>query len=399
MINENIEKFISALADSLEKQNFVKMTLGNYKGADEHLQKILIRLVEVKKGERMFFLYRYDMRDTAKNFEFAEGVKKVSEVLGKEFFNAHLFTTENDFQLEIGKKNKSRLNIGKPTFKQKPSVAHNREKETLVAQDAFFLQALGVTTDKGEIKEKMHDKWKQIKQFISILSNLVENSNLKDKDSLKIVDMGSGKGYLTFATYDYFANVKKINVEVIGVDRKTELIGLCNDIAKSCEFNSLKFINGAIEEFKLEEVDILIALHACNTATDEAIFAGISANAELIVCAPCCHQQIRPQMKPPELLKNILKHGVMIEREAELITDGIRGILLEKSGYTTKMLEFVPTEHTPKNNMLIGTKHEKKVAAENYSQQLAALKEFYGIKEHRLEKLLENPIKKSTDSM
>jgi SAM-dependent methyltransferase len=388
MSTENIEKFITELARSLHENTFVKMTLGNYKGADQHLQKILVRPVETKKGVRLFFLFRYDMRDTAKNFDFNESLKKVRQMLGTEFFAGHLFTTVNDFQLDIGKKGKSRLNAAKPTFKQKISTAHNREKKVLVNPNSFYLQALGITTDKGEIREKQQDKWKQINKFIETVAKLFENSTLKDRNKIKIVDMGSGKGYLTFALYDYFNNVKQIKPEVIGVDLKSELIGLCNDIAKSAEFSDLHFVHGSINDFNLTEVDILIALHACNTATDEAIFQGIKAEAKLIICSPCCHQEIRPQMKPPKLLKDIFKHGVMLEREAEIITDGLRALLLERSGYSSKIFEFISTEHTPKNNMLVGTRHEKEIDIARFNREIAEIKEFYGIEDQRLESLL-----------
>lgn len=388
MAIENVEKFIAELAKSLHEETFVKLTLGNYKGADEHLQKILVRLVDTKKGTRLFFLYRYDMRDTAKNYDFAEGVGKLKQILGNEFFSGHLFTTNNDFQLEIGKKGKSRLNIAKPTFKAKPTLEHNREKQAQINSNSFYLRALGITTDKGEIRDKQHDKWKQINKFIETLGKLFENSLLKDKKKLKIVDMGAGKGYLTFAAYDYFKNTLGIDVEMTGVDTKKELVGLCNDIAKASDFEGLKFVHGWIGDYDLPETDILIALHACNTATDDAIFKGIKADADLIVCSPCCHQEIRPQIKAPSLLKDILKHGVIMEREAETLTDGIRALLLEKSGYTTKIFEFIPTEHTPKNNLIVGTKNEKPIDAVKFDAQIKAVKDFYGIESQRLEFLL-----------
>ncbi len=385
---ENIEKFISEFAKSLHEENFVKMTLGNYRGNDAHLQKLLVRLVETKRGKRLFFLYRHDTRDTAKNYEFNEGLKIVRNLLGNDFFSGHLFTTENDFQLDIGKKGKSRLNVAKPTFKAMPTLEHDREKQIQIDPNSFYLKALGITTDSGEIRAKQQDKWKQINKFVEILGGLFDKSALADKKQLQIVDMGSGKGYLTFATYDYFKNVREIDVKVIGVDTKEQLVGLGNDVAKVSEFNDLQFVHGFIGDYKLEDVDILIALHACNTATDDAIFQGIKAEARLIVAAPCCHQEIRPQIKPPEMFRGILRHGVMLEREAETLTDGIRSLLLEKSGYSTKLFEFISTEHTPKNNMIVGTRHEKNVEAEKINEQIQSIKNFYGIKEQRLENLL-----------
>lgn len=387
-MTENIEKFVAAFAAALDEKTFVKMTLGNYRGTDAHLQKLLIRLVETKKGTRLFFLYRQDTRDTAKNFDYAEGVSKVQEFLGANFFSGHLFTLHNDYQLDIGKKGKSRLNIAKPTFKDVPEVSHNREKPTLVNQNSFYLKALGITTDKGEIRDKQQDKWRQINKFVETLGSLIDKSPLAERESLNIVDMGAGKGYLTFAAYDYFVNTRQINAKIIGVDTKSELVGLCNDIAKASEFENLRFVHGWIGDYELGATDVLIALHACNTATDDAIFKGIKANVELIVVAPCCHQEIRPQMKAPEFLSGIFRHGIMLEREAETVTDGLRSLLLEKNGYATRIFEFISTEHTPKNNLIVGTKHSKIVDETRLGEQIKAIKEFYGISKHRLESLL-----------
>ena len=385
----NVEKFIAEFVRSLKEETFVKMSLGNYKGADEHLQKLMLRLIETQKGKRLFFLYRYHTRDTAKNHDYQESVKILQKLLGSEFFSGHLFTTENDFHLDIGRKGKSRLNVAKPTFKAKPALDHDREKKRFVNAESFYLRALGITTDGGEIRDKQQDKWKQINKFVETLASLFDKSNLKDCTELTIVDMGSGKGYLTFATYDFFKNIRGIDVKVTGVDTKSQLIGLCNDIAKAAEFENLKFIDGWIGDFEVGNVDILIALHACNTATDDAIFKGIKAEADLIVVAPCCHQELRPQIEPPAMFKNILKHGIMLEREAESITDGLRALLLEKSGYQTKLFEFISTEHTPKNNMIVGTKQTKKPDAAKFDDEVKAIKDFYGIKEQRLEKLIE----------
>src|SRR5215213_4628154 len=141
---ENVEKLVSEFARSLQEETFVKMSLGNYKGADEHLQKLLLRLIETRKGKRLFFLYRYDTRDTAKNHDYEEAVKIIRATLSKDFFSGHLFTTENDFQLDVGRKGKSRLNIAKPTFKAKPALEHDRPKKRFVNADSFYLRALGI---------------------------------------------------------------------------------------------------------------------------------------------------------------------------------------------------------------------------------------------------------------
>ncbi|MBA3335089.1 MAG: SAM-dependent methyltransferase [Acidobacteria bacterium] len=388
MMTENIEKFIDELTKSLSDETFVKMTLGNYRGTDAHLQKLLIRLLETKKGTRLFFLYRQETRDTAKNFDFAEGLKIIKESLGTNFFSGHLFTLKNDFQLDIGKKGKSHLNVGKPTFKSKPDLSHNRAKKALVDQNSFYLKALGITTEAGEIRDKQQDKWRQINKFVETLGSLIDKSVLANYQKLKIVDMGSGKGYLTFAAFDFFKITRGIDVSMTGIDAREELVDLCRDIAKACDFENLEFERGLISNYELSDVNILIALHACNTATDDAIFRGIRAEADLIVVAPCCHQELRPQIKAPEFLGGILRHGVILEREAETLTDGLRALLLERSGYSTKIFEFISTEHTPKNNMIVGTRTAKKADSEKVDAQITLIKEFYGIKEQRLENLL-----------
>ncbi|MBV9958875.1 MAG: methyltransferase, partial [Acidobacteria bacterium] len=196
------------------------------------------------------------------------------------------------------------------------------------------------------------------------------------------------KGYLTFATYDYFNHVRGIRARVTGVDAREELVSLCNDIARAAEFDGLEFRQGFIRETEVAEVDILIALHACNTATDEAMFKGIAAGAAIIICAPCCHQELRPQMVAPQVLRGVLRHGIMLEREAELATDGLRALLLEQHGYATKVFEFISTEHTQKNTMIVGVRREQTDDVEALARQVQELKNFYGIKEQHLETLL-----------
>jgi SAM-dependent methyltransferase len=352
------------------------------------LQKLLVRLIETKKGLRLFFLYRYEMRDTAKNYDFDRGVAIIREIIGTDFFSGHLFTTQNDYQLEIGKKGKSRLNKGKPTFRSKPVLNHDREKLRHIDQGAFYLKALGITTDHGEIRDKQQDKWKQINKFVEIVGNLLDKPPLNNLKNISILDMGSGKGYLTFAAYDYIKNIRGLNVAVTGVDVKKELVGLCNEIAAASGFDDLQFVPGSIDAYQADEVDILVALHACNTATDDAIFKGIKANADAIIVAPCCHHELRPQLRSPAMLKDVLKHAVMLERVAETITDGIRSLLLERSGYSTRLFEFVATEHTPKNNMLIAIRQGPRPDTKRFDAQIDQIKDFYGVRHHHLEQLL-----------
>jgi len=245
-MSENADKFLENLVESLAKQTFVKLTLGNYKGPDEHLQKMLVRLVSTKKGTRLYFLYRGDTRDTAKNFDFETGLALIGEALDNGFHSGHLFTTEHDYQLEIGKKGKSRLNVAKPTFTASPASAHDRDKKEQVDANSFYLKTLGITDDNGRVRDREQHKWRQINKFVEVLASLVDKSELRDRKKLKIVDMGSGKGYLTFAAYDYFKNTRNVDVQITGVDTKRELVDLGNGVRAASGFDGMKFVVGSI---------------------------------------------------------------------------------------------------------------------------------------------------------
>ena len=216
--------------------------------------------------------------------------------------------------------------------------------------------------------------------------------NVTQREILNVVDMGSGKGYLTFALYDYLTNVLNVKTKITGVEFRKDLVILCNSISKKSSFTNLFFEEGTIENYTTTTtIDVLIALHACDTATDDAIAKGIKANANLIVVAPCCHKQIRKQItlnKKQNDVSFITQYGIFLERQAEMVTDAIRALVLEYFGYKTKVFEFITDAHTPKNIMIVGEK------ISNHKNEDALLKiknakEFFGIKEHYLEKLVE----------
>ncbi len=380
-MNDAPEKFIAALRDAIAKGTFVKLSLGNYKGAEPHLQKVLVRLIETKKGTRLFVQSKYTQRDIVKNYPVDQGIEHIAVSLKTGFRNGHLFTSENDLQLDIGKRS-SRLNIGRPTFTKTDDEPHDRSKHYLVDQNAYYLKALGITTDSGQVRASSRDKWKQINKFVEVLDGLIERSGLKGKGEISAVDMGCGKGYLTFVLYDHLVNNRGIAASVTGIDRRADLMETCDSVAKACDFDGLNFRVGEIAGAEIGHPDILIALHACDTATDDALAQGVAAEASIIVSAPCCHQQVRKQLRPPAELAEILKHPVLLERTAETLTDGLRSMLLESRGYATKLFEFVATEHTPKNNMIVAVKVQE--PASEMAKVARDLMNRYGIEEQHL---------------
>jgi hypothetical protein len=234
----------------------------------------------------------------------------------------------------------------------------------------------------------MSRKWKQINKFIEVLSRAINQTGLHERGEVHIADFGSGKAYLTFAVHDYFADQLNVKTQVTGVELRQGLVDLCNKTATNLSLDGIKFEQGDVQHFKAQGINIMIALHACDVATDYALHMGIRTGAEIIMCSPCCHKQIRPQLKSPTLLAPLLQHGIHLGQEAEMLTDGLRALLLEAHGYDTQVFEFISLEHTSKNKMILAQKRKKPRDNTDILKQIDAIKTFYGIEEHCLETLL-----------
>jgi SAM-dependent methyltransferase len=264
-------------------------------------------------------------------------------------------------------------------------VKHDRVKKRLIdPKQSLWLHALGVTTADGKVAKGMEAKFRQINKFVEILEHLLDDAGLDEKDNLILVDMGSGKGYLTFAAYEFLGRAGFDRANVRGIEARPELVELCNRGAAESRFDGLRFEAGTIESMPLDRVDVLVALHACDTATDDAIVKGIQAGASLILVAPCCHKELRPQLRPPPVLAGALKHGILRERQAEFVTDVLRAALLEWAGYDTKVFEFIATEHTAKNLMIAAVKRKRQKDREELARRVRELAAFYGIQTQRL---------------
>ncbi len=366
--------FATQLEESLNDETFVKLSMGNYKGGEEGLKQLYVKPVIIKNKKMLSFNFRYQTRDIFKNYFREEGTSLIENFLAEGFNVATLFTTNEEHILERNAKGIFRLRTKALAQKKEVQLNHNKDKKRLIlAKDNVYLQELGLTSADGVVFKNAQDKYKQINQYIEILSSLIKD--LPDGTINNVVDMGSGKGYLTFALYDYLLNHQwqshplGTKTNVVGVEFRKDMVDLCNAIAQKANFDQLSFMEGTIDSYENDNINLLIALHACDTATDDAIYKGIKANAELIVVAPCCHKQIRREIekgKAQNDLNFLTKHGIFLERQAEMVTDGLRALILEYFGYKTKVFEFVSDVHTPKNVLVVGIKSKKlKVKSEN----------------------------------
>ena len=234
----------------------------------------------------------------------------------------------------------------------------------------------------------MARKWKQINKFVEIIDAALAASPLAARQRINVLDFGSGKGYLTFALHEHLRGTLGRDAQVVGVELRAELVRLCNDVAARLGLPGLRFEQGDVAGREVRDIDLMIALHACDTATDHAIHKGIRGGAAIICCAPCCHKQLRPQLLQPHPLRPLLRHGVHLGQQAEMLTDALRALLLDACGYDTQVFEFVSLEHTAKNKMLLAVKRAAPREAAPLLAQLSELKDFYGIREQCLETLL-----------
>lgn len=381
----DLASFFNQLEQSFKAGTFVKVTLSKPAYKSDGLLNVYIREVTIKGEQQFSFTYRNRTNDQVKNYPLKAAQLEMNKLLSGKFRIANLFTLNEDVTVQISKKGKIAYRTQAPSFKHKPSLDHDKEKEKR-AIAGKWLQLLGICDVDGKVIPKMADKYRQINKYLEVIEGLLKNTKLPSK--VKVVDMGSGKGYLTFALYDYLVNRTKLDVDITGIELRKELVDFCNQTAKDCGFDHLNFQQQSIQEFENKKVDILIALHACDTATDDAISKGLAANAKLIITAPCCHKQIRQQVKGKEQESPILKYGIFKDRQFEMVTDTLRALIMEQHQYQTNIFEFISNEHTRKNVMLVGVKSNKQPDIENIQSKVEAIKQTFGIDQHYLEAVI-----------
>ncbi|MEP6873305.1 MAG: SAM-dependent methyltransferase [Burkholderiales bacterium] len=375
---------------ALAEQPFAKLVLSKPRAAASDLTRVTVRPVTLKGAAQLSFVYTHATRDITKNLAPAVAQIALHGLLADAFDNAHLFTEHEEVQLLTSKKGRQTLLRHKAVHQAETRPAHDREKHRYIDLNQPFLTALGVTNEQHQLVPAMARKWKQINKFVEVLDHALNETALKHAASIDVIDFGSGKGYLTFATHDHLRHTLGLPARVAGVELREDMVALCNGAARRLGLDGLRFEQGDVRTVVPPKIDIMIALHACDTATDHAIHTGLRAGASIIMCSPCCHKELRPQLLQPHPLRPILKHGVHLGQQAEMLTDGLRAMLLEACGYDTQVFEFVALEHTNKNKMILAVKRESASAGDAAVvwRQIDELKAFYGVRDQCLETLL-----------
>jgi len=350
-MNDFDPKLTKLLHGLFQDNSLILAVLSNAKLKSEDLpQKMTIKPVIIRHQKHFQVSLQYREKIIHQNYTSEQCYEYLIHQIHN-FKQTHLFTDQFDVQLLVSKKGKITL-LTKPPSKIKTGQIHNRKKNYLLEEGSPipFLVELGIFSPSGKVIDKKRDKFRQINRFLELIDDVL--SQLKPRKNWHIVDFGCGKAYLTFALYHFLKYQKGLEIDMLGLDLKRDVIEQCQALAAKLGYDSLKFKVGDINEHKPEsKVDIMLSLHACNTATDAALEQAIRWQADAILSVPCCQHELYHQISN-HFLDPLLKHGILKERFAALATDAARGQLLEIMGYRTQILEFIDLEHTPKNLMI-----------------------------------------------
>jgi len=394
-------------------QPWTRLVLAKPRPAAAGAQKVALRPLLLRGRPCWSFVYSHATRDETHNLDPAQGLQKVAELLQGSFGHAHLFTPEAQHHLVIGKRGKGHLTLHRlatlepsaalPSAATAPAPAsaltsvlspesHDRQKHYSLSLDRPFLVALGVTTAQHQLVPAMARKWKQINKFIEVFEHALDSSTLAQAQQLKVVDFGAGKAYLSFALHDWLRHRRGVQAEVEGVELRSDLVAQGRQIVQALGLQGMRLSEGDVRRHGTPRMDVMIALHACDVATDHAIHLGLQAGAQIIMCSPCCHKELRPQLLSPHPLRSVFQHGIHAEQQAEMVTDSLRALLLEAQGYETRVFEFVQLEHTRKNKMILAIKRPQPptaLAQQGVMQQVQELKAFFGVQAQCLDRLLQ----------
>ena len=353
-----MEEIIQFLAGILNRE-FIRAVFSNPRVKD-NVVKAKLRPME-QKGELLSQLESFTKTQAFhKNLTVEETKDELMKLL-EEFRQVQVETVSEDITVLISKKGKATIKRKRKKVQAKAAdLSHNRKKKYILEEGIAvpFLQDLGVMTQDGKIVRAKSDKFRQINRFLEFIEDILPE--LDKGRELTILDFGCGKSYLTFAMYYYLHELKEYDIRIIGLDLKKEVIRHCNELSEKYGYEKLRFLEGDIADYTgVNKVDMVVTLHACDTATDYALAKAVGWDAKVILSVPCCQHELNRQIRN-EILEPVLRYGLLKERMAALITDGLRAQYLEREGYEAQILEFIDMEHTPKNILVRAVKGNQK---------------------------------------
>lgn len=384
---KNLVSIEQILEEIFSTSCLIRAILSSPRHSTQSCTRITCRPLRMKN--ELVYQITYHEKDKVfhKNFSPHEAKGVILANMQEHFKQGLLSTSSTDFHLLVNKKNHMTI-LRKPPTQRAASLLHNRSKRYLLpeGEPIPFLVELGVMTREGKIIAKKNDKFKQINRFLEMVDDILPH--LSTEHPLQIIDFGCGKAYLTFALYHYLHLVKKYPLTLTGLDLKESVIVECQEIAKRLSYEHLSFSVGDIHHYQpARKVDMVITLHACDTATDAALATAVNWGADVILSVPCCQHELYHQVANGPL-QPLLSHGILKERFAALATDAARALLLEIDGYQTQVLEFIDLEHTPKNLLIRAIRRSSNPKKDELIKQYQEFKETLSITPS-LEKLLE----------
>lgn len=346
-----------------------------YKKEKDPLVKVIVAPFESNEEIKYQFTYHFDNRVGHSNLNNKDSIDEVIALITNIFRQVLVNTSDKEYHILSNKNGKIAIrerNVA--PINKDIKLSHNREKQYIIKDNTVvpFLVELGVMNLQGKVLNEKYDKFKQINRFVEFVQDIVEEFD--PKETVNIIDFGCGKSYLTFAIHYYLTEVLDYKVNIIGLDLKKDVINKCNQIVSKYRMKGIRFQVGDIKDFKQTKVDMVVTLHACDTATDYALYNAIEWGAKVILSVPCCQHELNYQIKT-EKLKALTDYGIVKERIAALMTDVTRAKLLELNGYKTQLLEFIDMEHTPKNILIRAVKRDKNINYKKQKEMLDNLKE------------------------
>lgn len=361
----------------VEEKSLIKMVLSSQRKKSLPYSKVIIRPILLK--EEFFYQveFHYSNKVLHENIKPEDFVAQCSGFMLTDFKQMNIFAVSENIQILAANPADPKIIRSKPS-KVQVDLDHDKKKQYILPDGVpcNFLIRLGVSDEKGKVFQKHYSKFRQINRYLEIVDDSFESLDTSKK--LRVVDFGCGKSYLTFALYHYLHEIKGLEVEIIGLDLKEDVIQFCNKVAKELHFDDLKFIMGDIADFTSDAADMVVSLHACDTATDYALINAVKWQSQIILSVPCCQHELFDQIKEP-MHQSLFKHGLLKDRFTEILTDGIRGLKLEAAGYEVSMIEFTSLEHTSKNIMIKAIKGTSPRKSQEASDSYEALKNYWKI--------------------